>query len=347
MLLLHELSHISLGHTRLFPRPTPLHNLAFDAVINASLLRSLARRGIDAGGYAALVEETYGADEAPLFLLRPPPGWPRRSDWSASEGCPEPLREVHRRLYAGPWGKREALGEVTYGEILNALAQTVGQAAGEALLGRLLGAHGATALERSAQSSGRDVRAAELLGDVMRALAADGGPGAGSGSEPYLREIERRERERALEHALTRLLARVFLEGQAGTTRWIPERVPALSPDPSRDRRAATRRAAARLLGAPAPLLFHTEVLRYRPERRSALVYLDVSGSMNGLLERLHAALVPLRRRLAPEILAFSTRVVPVAQSAFVAGRLPTTGGTSIEPVLAHLCDAAKRQSAR
>ena len=37
MLVLHEIHHVLLGHTRLFPRPTPAHNLAFDAVINAVL----------------------------------------------------------------------------------------------------------------------------------------------------------------------------------------------------------------------------------------------------------------------------------------------------------------------
>ncbi|MBK6407039.1 MAG: hypothetical protein IPF66_19690 [Holophagales bacterium] len=37
MLVMHELHHVLLGHTRLFPRATPLHNVAFDAVINALL----------------------------------------------------------------------------------------------------------------------------------------------------------------------------------------------------------------------------------------------------------------------------------------------------------------------
>ena len=37
MLVMHELHHVLLGHTRLFPRPTPAYNLAFDAVINALL----------------------------------------------------------------------------------------------------------------------------------------------------------------------------------------------------------------------------------------------------------------------------------------------------------------------
>src|SRR5512145_2705921 len=39
LLVMHELWHIILAHTRLYPRVTPLHNIAFDAIINAGLAR--------------------------------------------------------------------------------------------------------------------------------------------------------------------------------------------------------------------------------------------------------------------------------------------------------------------
>src|SRR5437870_1276693 len=39
LLVMHELWHVILAHTRLWPRPTPNHNIAFDAVINAGLAR--------------------------------------------------------------------------------------------------------------------------------------------------------------------------------------------------------------------------------------------------------------------------------------------------------------------
>jgi hypothetical protein len=348
MLILHELSHISLGHTRLYPRLTPLHNVAFDAVINASLLGGLERRGIEARPYAALVEDTYGPAEAPYFLLRPPPGWPGNFSWAASEGCDERLREIHRRLYSYRADARGGVNGVTYTEIVSALADAgrtcggPGEGEGdERLVGRLLGAHGSTDLERVSCTSGRDVNAAEALHEVLEALHVDGGEAAGPGGGTYLQRIERRRGERALERALAALLRRVFLEGQGGTPRWVEFTAPSVSPDPVRDRRAATRQHAARMLGAPAPLLFRSEIVRRRPRRRSAAVYLDVSGSMTGLLERLHASLVPLRRLLAAEVFVFSTRVVPVARAAFLRGELPSTGGTSIEPVLRHLAAQA------
>jgi hypothetical protein len=348
MLVLHELSHISLGHTRLYPRPTPLHNVAFDAVINASLLTSLRGRDTDVGLWSALLEDVYGAAESPFFMLRPPPGWPEQPRWQASAGCPEALREIHHRLYTA--GRRGGgLLSVTYTEIVAALAAAVGAGGDrtDSLLGRLLGGHGGTDVERAAETAGRDAHAAEALDPVFRALGLDEAPAAGPGGEPYLRVLERRERERALERELAGLLRRVFVEDRSGRPRWSAEVVPTVSPDPGRDRRAATRRAAARILGAPEPLLFRSEVTRLRAERRSGRVYLDVSGSMNGLLERLHAALVPLRRLLAPEIFVFSTTVVPVSRAAFAAGRLPSTGGTSVEPVLRHLCESSGTASGR
>jgi hypothetical protein len=341
MLLLHELSHISLGHTRLYPRVTPLHNVAFDAVINASLLRALAAKGIETGGYAALVEATYAADETPFFLLRPPPRWPDRPDWEASAGCDPRLREIHRRLYE-PHGSA-GLHQVTYTEVVTALAAStnLGAADGEHLLARLLGSHGRTEAERAAETSGRDARAAEQLGEVVAALGLDLGHGAGEGIETYTQRVERRRSERTLERALASLLVRVFVEDPGGAARWREVTVPGVSPDPSRDRRAHVRRHAARLLGAPAPLLFTSPSVQQRPERRSARVYLDVSGSMAGSLDRLHAALVPLRRMLAAEVFVFSTEVVPVGRSAFLRGELPSTGGTSIDPVLRHLSSGA------
>ena len=39
LLVMHELWHIILAHTRMYPRATLAHNIAFDAIINAGLSR--------------------------------------------------------------------------------------------------------------------------------------------------------------------------------------------------------------------------------------------------------------------------------------------------------------------
>jgi hypothetical protein len=339
MLVLHELSHISLGHTRLYPRVTPAQNVAFDAVINARLLHLLLEAGIDPAPYAALPCGLYGAAEAPLFILRPPPGWPAAPEWHASATCPEPLRNVHRRLYSL---RRKRLDDVTYGELLAALRASCSNAEIGAAAARLLGGHGATALEEAALSGGRDPGAAELLSATMVALD-DRGLGAGPAASRETLRLPGGEPEYALQRALRRLLRQVFAPSTTAYRRLTSRLVPLVGVDPSRDRRAATRKLLARAYGAPEPMLFRVDGTRHTPHRSAATIYIDVSGSMTELIDRLHAALVPLRRMLAPEVLAFSCGVMPTPVARFVDGEMDSTWGTEIEPVLTHAAERARR----
>ena len=54
LLVMHELWHILLGHTRLFPRATLIDNIAFDAVINAGLTLQFPE-----AEYRGFLEEIY------------------------------------------------------------------------------------------------------------------------------------------------------------------------------------------------------------------------------------------------------------------------------------------------
>lgn len=347
-LILHELSHVSFGHTGLFPRLTPRHNVAFDAVINASLLQGMRRRGMTVDGWDALVCALYAAAESPWFVLRPPPGWPDAPDWEASAGAPEALRRIHRRLYATngatgptPASVLDAGDRVTYGEILRALGAPGEEGSdkapedGDAMVARLLGAHGGTAAEADALAGARDHAAAESLGAALEGLP-EGTTTCGSGGALALAPVDAQREERLVRAVRALLRATLTDSGQRREWRWTTQ--PALSVDPSRDRRAAVRRQAARALGAPPPLLHHDQVaVRRADPSGDAVVYLDVSGSMGQWTGRLHAALVPLRRLLAPELFAFSTQVHALRHADLLAGRLPTTGGTDIAPVLRHL----------
>ena len=72
LLVMHELYHVILAHTRMYPRPNQAHNLAFDAIVNAMLLREFP-----GPEYRGFFESLNPADEFPACLLRPPSGWPR------------------------------------------------------------------------------------------------------------------------------------------------------------------------------------------------------------------------------------------------------------------------------
>ncbi len=108
MLVMHELHHVILGHTRLLPVSTALDNVVFDAVINALLCRAFPDpRGI------ALLTDFYAPDEVPAALLRPADGWqPDRpgaaaAGRSCAAGHPR-LADVHRALYSP--GRRQLRG---------------------------------------------------------------------------------------------------------------------------------------------------------------------------------------------------------------------------------------------
>jgi hypothetical protein len=84
MLLLHGLSHISLGHTRLYPRMTPPTTSRSTPSSMRDSCDCCCTPAWTRVRCAELLLDCYAADEWPVFVLRPPPGWPEHADWMAS-----------------------------------------------------------------------------------------------------------------------------------------------------------------------------------------------------------------------------------------------------------------------
>ena len=348
-LVLHELLHIALGHTRLFPRPTLVHNIAFDAIINRTLLatvqgtrvrHSSVQFGYDIERYTDLFTDFYSASKAPAFILRPPPGWPLAPDWDASQAMPPALREIHRDLYdltrfadtpRETW--EQALPrytQVTYADIIAALLDgDECQAQGVSLLG----AHGDTPADRQAIQGSRDRDAAELLTAALEPLC---GQLPGHGEHFGLTRVNDTTRTPALEHALRTLLRKAIKPHGAGGTRssWRERNVRVVHR--MHDRRAACRVRAASLLGAPMPLLFNGHVYEREQEPQQVAIYVDVSGSMGQLLPHLRRALLTLRREIEPTLYWFSDEVVAASGNDLETGDMPSTGGTAICAVITH-----------
>jgi hypothetical protein len=101
MLVMHELHHVLLGHTTLFPRTTQVQNFVFDAVINGILSKMFPRPE-----HTAMFTDIYSAERFPECLLGPPPGWPDSEEQIAPalQALPEHHRarvqEVHTALYS-------------------------------------------------------------------------------------------------------------------------------------------------------------------------------------------------------------------------------------------------------
>ena len=85
MLVMHELYHVILGHTTLFPRATKVRNIVFDAVINAILCSLFPKPE-----FTSFFTDYYPSDKMPSALLRP-----------KGEGTPLAAEQALQLLYGG------------------------------------------------------------------------------------------------------------------------------------------------------------------------------------------------------------------------------------------------------
>jgi hypothetical protein len=196
MLVMHELLHVLLGHTRLLTAVTLDENWASDCLINAQLCRLYPGREFTS------FFRNLAAAEGPWSLIAPPRGWPQ-----APTFAPGLLGDVHRRLY-------DEHGVVDF-ELL-ALLRLLGPKLDPGEAHRLIGSHGtgaaAAGTRRSHQlpqqpddaSTGEDRHDAEKqasgrIGDTCADDATpptDVTPGADPGSLDQGRDALERGQER-------------------------------------------------------------------------------------------------------------------------------------------------------
>ncbi len=329
MLVMHELHHVLLGHTTLFPRVTPAQNVVFDAVING-----LISRMFPTAAYTAFLTDFYADDRFPDCLLRPPTGWPDGACITVPglEALAEPLRtravEVHAALYSD--------GGASYHEVSQLLPSLLVKAGGvEGLDIPLLGGHG------PADDGQTELdRVSPLLFDLVRDLVEQWpqppDPIRGRSLADVLQTTsvvpQARRSKRSVLRALIRAVA--GLHGQGRVRRVGPDRVALSGPVPSLSRRSLVLQA----LGAPT-LLHEGHVLwnRRRPEGERVHLYLDVSGSMDAVLGPLYGAILDCQDLVCPQVHLFSTQVSDITWAALRAGTCRTTGGTSIAVVAEHM----------
>lgn len=323
MLVMHELHHVILGHTRLLPVSTELDNIVFDAVINAMLCRAFPDpRGI------ALFTDFYAADEVPAALLRPADGWDpdqpvRRSRALVDAGHPR-LADVHRALYSA--------GGVSYEELRDALVEACPPA--QAAQVALLGDHAVGGL------LGGDLEArSPVLLDVVRQIVEEWpqppDPIRGRSLATAFRDAFAPPRRVTGNRTRLRTLLQ-WAGGLAdhGTIRATgPTETTALTPMRSR----ARRDVVADLLGSP--ILLHEGTVTTRGRTRAGErvhVYLDVSGSVSGVVGVLSAAIRDCAPFVHPVIHAFSTEIADHSLADLASGRIRTTSGTDVRCIAAH-----------
>jgi hypothetical protein len=316
MLVMHELHHILLGHTRLFLRVTPLDNLIFDAVINALLCRMFSNRE-----YTSFFTGFYSDQRFPECFLRPPEGWrpskPARIPPSLRKKGLTHLQGLYRALYSDQGAD--------YKELYDALTQAMPNHGAEA---RLLGSHGQDIGELSGALF-------EAVRQVVEHWPQPPNPIKGRSWSSVLEEtrvgLVRGPSNREVLRGLLRKVARAGTGSSNGRLGF--SSVKAMSPLPAFDRRTVVLRA----LGVPT-LLYPCDVLHWgRQPLEPVHVYLDVSGSIGDLKGALYGAVLDCREMVYRKIHLFSTVVHDITPEQLRLGECQTTGGTSIECVAGHM----------
>jgi hypothetical protein len=327
MLVMHELHHVLLGHTTLFPTVTPVQNFVFDAVINGIISRMFP-----AAEYTSFLTDYYDADAFPHFLLRPPRGWPNRiENTGAIPGLPiaaaRRVREVHTGLYS------EA--GATYKEVFNLLPKLLPEDAIKSV--PLIGGHG-----EDGATAGDFEHRAPVLFDVVRGIVEEWpqppNPIKGRSLAEVLLDTtikpHRTTSSRAVLRRLIRKVAGAHAHGTIRRTRDDTLFVP--TPIPSLDRRSAV----LRVLGHQ-PLLYTGEVPWRRTVRTGERVhvYLDVSGSMDAVKDALYGAVLDCREYVHPQVHLFSTKVADITLAELSRGVCKSTGGTDAACFAKHMAD--------
>jgi len=326
MLVLHEIHHVLLGHTRRLSRSTPADNFVFDCVINALLCRMFPQPA-----YTALFRDFYPDDTFPACLLRPPEGW---NPVVRTVPVPPvlqtngfgPARQVYQALYS-----KEGASYADIRHVLRAfLARREKLLAGVPLLGD----HEGSAQGGATASGGVLAGAVEA---IVRHWPSPPDPIKGTSLTELLRDSRLRvTRAPSRRRQLRELIGKVAGASATGrgALRAVMSEVRIETPVPGADRRAMVTRA----LGG-VPLLYRSSLHTREvvPAQDRVHIYVDVSGSMEGIKGALYGAVLDCEALVHPQVHLFSTEVAEASIAQVRAGLCKSTGGTDIRCVTRHM----------
>lgn len=329
----HELLHVALGHTRRYTTCTPLDNLVFDCLINATLAKA-----DPTPERTALFRDFYTQDKFPECFLRPPDVWHPSSRVRLPKALKSPraegllyVQDVYRRLWSdvGVSGSEIRAALLRGAESLNrpidiAIEQIP-----------LLGVHEDEGVGDMTQPmSALTEHFADLLGKEIADKHVKRGVHPNE-SFPLRQNLKAAVSTNPLIKKRLRRLFECLAHG-TGSARLRSQNVSGLTyvtPIPCKDRRAIVQR----LLGNQ-PMLYTatTTELAIRASQRIH-VYLDVSGSMDSVLPALYGAMHDCRKLIHHKLHLFSTEVADVTLAQLKSGLRITTMGTDINCVAKHI----------
>jgi hypothetical protein len=322
LLVMHELMHVVLAHTNVFPRISTAQNIAFDAIINARLMRRF-----NSPVYQGFFDKIYRVDVFPEMLLRPPVGYPDAPIYPEGD-FPEGTIRILKQLYPE---KTNVCSMPFYEDILLVLREYA-RKNGIFFTPFLLGDHSPF---DEMHEYYMDEMAKSLMDKFPDFFGKFGGFGGLTQDVLYPSRETSYEMQQIFSRVLQLYVNKVNLSYEQAKKR--PKVLPSakgviMNP---RDR----LNPAKQRLGIDSVLWQQeTEMLiRTREHEPKAFVYLDVSGSMVSFLPYLLQLLYPYIARKEAEVFQFSTIVEPLTSLDPHRFKVKTSGGTQIGCVLAHL----------
>ena len=323
MLVMHELHHVLLGHTLLPRAPSLVDNIVFDAVINATLCRMFPDPDC-----TALFTGLYSTDKFPECLLRPAEGWTPDTPGADPPALLEPGRKSALAAYKSLYSPRGAYYEEVYKAFRRPLEAFAAGKPDPGSIPVLLGSHGES---DPADYDAAFQAVAPMVAHWHKSDAIVGGRGWADVLNDERIKPRRRTSNRRI---LARLIRKVADAGGDSTARALKEALVAgFSPIPSHSRRSAVLRA----LNVPQVLYEFQLTGRARERLERVHVYLDVSGSMTGVVEDLYGAVLDCAGMVHPRVHLFSTAISDATLGELRNGVVRTTGGTDIRCVAEHI----------
>ena len=315
MLIMHELHHVLLGHTRLFQRVTPQHNLAFDAVINAMLCRSMPEER-----WTALFRDQYKADQFPYCLLRPPQGFPNEPIFS--DNIPTDIKGIIINLYYGNQG--------TFLEVFEAIGRRLIKIP-IGIIAQLLGDH---CEDKRGLNAGDNQELFSAIRRIVENWPQPPQPIKGRSLNDYLDDVYIDVKRIPKPNIIVRkAILQAAQRSGPNRGRFVSTSSRLLQQFwPTRDRRAFAQQQNGLLLP-----IYQSELVERIHSRQKVHLYIDVSGSMNLYRQDIVRGVLSCQKEIDAEVYLFSTKVVPITLEELKKGRLRSTNGTDCECVLQHI----------
>lgn len=296
-LFLHEFLHVLLNHTIRYKVNTPLLNLALDSIINSIIHRFFGKE------YSDFFCRYYTTD-GPMVLLRP-------ADYV---DIPQQLRTVHGKVYKG---------EISADEIYELLEFLLAESID------LKGIHFLGGHDFDAPVSHDNKK---ILNSILLRINGVGiwnkssVPGIGTEETKFSIKRNSPANLRWKKALQTKLISWLTLTEKPQNPSVGMLNHPMINPG---DRSAYFRF----LFGNCLPMYQHpTQLPR---SRKTLVVYLDVSYSMNNEIQALAALLRSLTARYPIELYSFSDSVAPARWKGNVL-KTKTSGGTNLDCVVSH-----------